>query len=72
MKQEQDEGTIIGHENLKLYIFEFYNKLFGPPDENFVSLDEHSVQDIPQLRTDENEVISAPFTDKEVFRPYRK
>src|SRR4051812_2737399 len=29
---EQDEGTIAGHENLKLYISEFYKKLFGPPN----------------------------------------
>uniref|UniRef100_A0A452Z2Z0 Uncharacterized protein n=1 Tax=Aegilops tauschii subsp. strangulata TaxID=200361 RepID=A0A452Z2Z0_AEGTS len=26
---EQDEGTIVGHENLKLYISDYYKKLFG-------------------------------------------
>jgi hypothetical protein len=29
---EQDEGTIIGEENLKVYITEFYKKLFGAPE----------------------------------------
>ena len=32
---EQDEGTIVGHENLKLYISEYYKKLFGAPEEKF-------------------------------------
>ena len=30
---EQDEGTIVGHENLKFYISEYYKKLFGAPEE---------------------------------------
>ena len=64
---EQDEGTIVGHENLKLYISEYYKKLFGALEENFVSLDESTTWDIPQLSSDENEVLSAPFTEKEVF-----
>jgi hypothetical protein len=29
---EQDKGTIIGEENLKAYIIEFYKKLFGAPE----------------------------------------
>jgi hypothetical protein len=28
---EQDEGTIVGQENLKSYISEYYKNLFGPP-----------------------------------------
>jgi hypothetical protein len=28
---EQDEGTIIGQENIKNYIIELYKNLFGPP-----------------------------------------
>uniref|UniRef100_A0A453N1K1 Uncharacterized protein n=1 Tax=Aegilops tauschii subsp. strangulata TaxID=200361 RepID=A0A453N1K1_AEGTS len=27
---EQDEGTVIGHENLKSYISNYYKQLFGP------------------------------------------
>lgn len=64
---EQDEGTIVGHENLKLYISEYYKKLFGAPEESFVALDESSIRDIPQLNLEENELLSAPFTEKEVF-----
>ena len=64
---EQDEGTIVGQENLKVYITNYYKQLFGPPEENFVSLDESRVEDVPQLETDENEILTAPFTEKEVF-----
>ena len=34
---EQDEGTVLGRENLKLYITEYYKQLFGPPEDNCVS-----------------------------------
>ena len=34
---EQDEGTIVGRKNLKLFITEFYKQLFGPPEKNCVS-----------------------------------
>ena len=61
---EQDEGTILGHEKLKLYISEYYKKLFGTPEEMVISLDESITHDIPQLNTDENEVLSAPFTKR--------
>jgi hypothetical protein len=37
---EQDEGTIVGGENLKVYITEYYKKLFGDPNPSFVSLSE--------------------------------
>ncbi|XP_044947663.1 uncharacterized protein LOC123397007 [Hordeum vulgare subsp. vulgare] len=63
---EQDEGTIIGHENLKVYISEYYRSLFGAPDETMISLDETNVQDIPQLNEQENEVLSARFTEQEL------
>ena len=64
---EQDEGTIIGHENLKVYISEYYRSLFGAPEENMIYLDETNVQDIPQLNEQENEVLSARFTEQEVY-----
>ena len=32
-----------------------------------MDLDEHVVEGIPQLRSDEHEILSAPFTEKEVF-----
>ena len=40
---------------------------FGAPEESFVSLDESVTGDIPQLNSEENEVLCAPFTKKEVF-----
>ena len=64
---EQDEGTILGQENLKAYITNYYKQLFGPPEDNFVSLDESRVEDVPQLAVDENDILTAPFSEKEVF-----
>ena len=46
---EQDEGTIVGEDNLKVYILEYYKKLFGEPKHTFVSMVEDRVQDIPQV-----------------------
>jgi hypothetical protein len=63
---EQQEGTIVGQENLKVYITEFYKKLFGAPESTNVSLMEDFVQDIPQLSAEENEILTTPFTEKEV------
>ena len=33
----------------------------------FLKLLRSPIEDIPQLATDENEILSAPFLDKEVF-----
>jgi hypothetical protein len=63
---EQQEGTIVGQENLKIYITEFYKKLFGPPESTNVSLMEDYVHDIPQLSSEENVILTSPFTEKEV------
>jgi mannosylglycoprotein endo-beta-mannosidase len=64
---EQDEGTIVGEENLKVYITEFYKKLFGAPTQNFFSLDESEINDIPQLTHQENEILIANFSEQEVY-----
>ena len=64
---EQDEGTILGQENLKLYITEYYKQLFGPLEDNCVSLDESRIEDVPQLTAVENDILAAPFSEKEVF-----
>jgi hypothetical protein len=63
---EQNEGTIIGQENIKNYITEFYKNLFGPPSENYFSLLEDEIHDIPQLSQIENEFLTANFTEQEV------
>ena len=64
---EHDEETVVGHENLKLYISNYYKQLFGPLKDNTVTLDESVQADIPQLQSEENVIMSAPFTEKEVF-----
>ena len=69
---EQDEGTIVGQENLKLYITNYYKQLFGAPDDSFVSLDESRVDDIPQLATDENEILTASFRRKRCLRQFQR
>ena len=64
---EQDEGIIVGHENLKAYVSNYYKQLFGPPEASTVSLNKSVIGDIPQLRAEENDILSAPFTKKEVL-----
>jgi hypothetical protein len=65
---EQDEGTIIGEENLKVFISEYYKGLFGdpPPLPNHFTLLEDRIEDIPQLSPEEKNVLSADFTEIEV------
>jgi hypothetical protein len=46
---EQDEGTIIGQENLKTYISGYYKSLFGAPMSSDCTMVESVNQDIPQL-----------------------
>jgi hypothetical protein len=64
---EQDEGTIIGQENIKDYISNFYKKLFGPPIPSSFQMDESVTYDIPQVSHEENTFLSTDFTEKEVF-----
>jgi len=62
---EQEEGTIVGDGNLKNYITEYYKGLFGPHTPNSFSMDETLRHDIPQVSKDENEVLTAPFSEEE-------
>jgi hypothetical protein len=54
---EQDEGTIVGLENLKVYISEYYEAPFGEPMMSNVSMIESVNHDIPQLSQEENEIL---------------
>ena len=63
---EQEEGIIVGDENLKNYITEYYKGLFGPHIHNSFSMDETLRYDIPQVSEEENEVLTAPFSEEEV------
>jgi hypothetical protein len=63
---EQEEGTIFGDEDLKVYISEFYKKLFGDPIPSYVDLIEDNNQDIPKLSIEENNLLTSPFNEKGV------
>ena len=57
---------IVGDGNLKNYITEYYKEQFGPHTPNSFSMDETLRYDIPQVSEDENEVLTAPFSEEEV------
>ena len=63
---EQEEGLICGDIELKKYITKYYKKMFGPPDNNFVSMDESLRDDIPQVSPQENELLVETFSESEV------
>ena len=63
---EQDEGTIVGHDNLKTYITEYYKNLFGEPEQNDFSLNEDTTEDIPQVSQIENEFLYDEFSEKKI------
>ena len=62
----QDEGVIEGHEQLKAYISNYYKTLFGAPEEGNLTLDESQREDIPQVSNEENDFLTAPFTEDEI------
>jgi hypothetical protein len=56
----------VGDENLQVYIFEYYKKLFGEPATSTLTMNEDFYQNIPQLTPDENNILVVEFTEKEV------
>jgi hypothetical protein len=64
---EQEEGTIVGQENLKKNISEYYKTLFGPPIPNTCEMIESTTQDIRQVLGEENDFLTKDFTEKEIF-----
>jgi hypothetical protein len=62
----QDEGTIVGQEQLKTYITNYYKGLFGDPDEGTFTMEESMIQDIPQVSSEENAFLTAPYSEEEV------
>ena len=63
---EQEEGRICGDIELKKYITKHCKKFFGPPDNNFVSMDELLRDDIPHVSPQENELLVETFSESEV------
>jgi hypothetical protein len=50
-----------------VYISKYYKGLFGPPDKNFFTMTESETSDSPQLSKEENSILIADLTHKEVF-----
>ena len=63
---EQEQGVIVGDANLENFITEYYKGLFGPHIQNSFSMDETLRYDIPQVSKEENQVLTAPFSEEEV------
>jgi hypothetical protein len=57
---------IEGLDNLKSYITNYYKNLFGAPEERNFSLDESRMDDIPQVSTEENNLLTAEYSEEEV------
>ena len=49
---------------MKNYITEYYKGLFGPHIHNSFSMDETLRYDIPQVSEEENEMLTAPFSEE--------
>jgi hypothetical protein len=62
----QDEGTIEGLDNLKLYITNYYKNLFGALEEGNFSMDESQTNDMPQVSVEENNLLTAEYSEEEV------
>jgi hypothetical protein len=58
--------NISGDTELKKYITSYYKGLFGPPQENSISLDESQRDDIPQMTYEENRLLVVDFTEEEL------
>jgi hypothetical protein len=59
----QDEGLIEGHEHLKSYITNYYKGLFVSLEESSFSLDETQTDAIPQVPMEENDLLTAPYSE---------
>jgi len=65
-KLENDQGVVIGDDQLKSHITQFYKNLFGTPDMSEITLMENQILDIPQVSQEENDVLISEFTETEV------
>jgi hypothetical protein len=63
---QEGNHVIKGDEQLKTYITEYYKSLFGPPNGEVVLLNEYRRDDIIQVSDEDNEKLTAGFTEKEV------
>jgi hypothetical protein len=68
----QDEGTIEGLDNLKNYITSYYKTLFGAPEEGNLFMDESQTEDIPQVSVEENNFLTAEYSEEEVRKLFSR
>jgi hypothetical protein len=69
---EQDEGTIIGHNNVKNYIRKYYKMLFGAPAQNYTTLVDIEMIDIPQISHEDSMTLIGEFIEKGVYEAIMK
>jgi hypothetical protein len=63
----EDGNNIIEDDaQLKQHITNYYKNMFGPPESSSIVLEEHQVQDIPQVSDLENEFLTDVFSESEV------
>jgi hypothetical protein len=62
----QDEGIIEGQDKLKSYITNYYKNLFGASEEGNFFMDETQTDDIPQDSVEENNLLTAEYSEEEV------
>jgi len=58
--------VIEGQDNLKTFITNYYKTLFGSSQRNEFSLDESQIEDVPRINEEENKMLIAEFTEREV------
>jgi hypothetical protein len=56
----------VGDDNLRVYITEYYKKLFGNPDPSSVTLNENRIEDIPQLSATLNSLVIMDYSMEEI------
>jgi len=63
---ENDQGVVIGDDQLKKHITQFYKNLFGSPEVSEITLMENQILDIPQVLQEEDDALISEFTETEV------
>ena len=65
-KLKHEDGELVGDAELKEYITNYYKGFFGPPEENNFTMVEVQILDITQVTEEENNLLTAPRTEKEI------
>jgi hypothetical protein len=63
---EDDNGVAVSFDRLKCHITNYYQNLFGIPEQTEITLMEYQIHGIPQVSDEENEILIADFTKNEV------